>query len=95
MDGPILISLRKARPQNYSRTPAFGPFRRSRVTLRLRMAGKTKPRRFHRSEPSAKNDSGEYATFENALKKILKVPRVEMQERLKRASASRASSAKD
>jgi hypothetical protein len=61
------------------------------------MAEKAKPRtrRSHRSEPSAKNDSGEYATFENALKKVLKVSHAEMQERLKRASASRVSNAED
>jgi hypothetical protein len=29
----------------------------------------------HRSEPSAKNEQGEYATFETALKKVLSVPR--------------------
>jgi hypothetical protein len=60
------------------------------------MAGKTKPRtRRSRPDSSAKNDGGEYATFENALKKVLKVSHAEMQERLKRASASRASNAED
>jgi len=51
--------------------------------------------------PSAKNESGEYATFENALKKILSVPHSEIKAKLdaekrkraKRASASRASHA--
>jgi hypothetical protein len=45
-------------------------------------------------EPSAKNEQDEYATFENALKKVLKVPRAEMQKRLKSASADRASNTK-
>jgi hypothetical protein len=49
----------------------------------------------HRREPSAKNDHGEYATFETALKKILTVSHSEMQKRLKRASASRASASED
>jgi hypothetical protein len=61
------------------------------------MAGKTKPRtrRSRRSNPSGENERGEYATFENALKKVLKVSHAEMQERLKRASASRVSNAED
>jgi hypothetical protein len=57
-----------------------------------------------RPDSSAKNDQGEYATFENALKKVLSVPRSEMTAKLnveKRARkrhrklSSRASSAKD
>jgi hypothetical protein len=52
--------------------------------------------------PSGKNVSGEYATFEDALKKVLSVPRskikskldAEKRERFNRASASRAATAK-
>jgi len=52
----------------------------------------------HRSKPSAKNASGEYATFENALKEVLSVPHSEIKAKLsaerrkrsKRASVSRA-----
>jgi len=44
---------------------------------------------------SGKNEQDEYATFENALKKVLKVSHAEMQKRLKRASASRVSTAED
>jgi hypothetical protein len=42
---------------------------------------------------SGKNEQDEYATFETALKQIVKVSRKELQKRLKDASASRASSA--
>jgi hypothetical protein len=50
-------------------------------------------------KPSAKNESGEYATFENALKNVLSVPRskikskldAEKRKRLNSSSASRAS----
>jgi hypothetical protein len=50
---------------------------------------------------SAKNESGEYAVFEGALKKILSVPHSEIKSKLdaekrkraKRSSASRASDA--
>jgi len=60
------------------------------------MAEKAKPRtRRSRPNSSAKNDGSEYATFENALKKVLTVSHSEMQKRLKRASASRASAAED
>jgi hypothetical protein len=53
----------------------------------------------NRPKPSAKNEQGEYANFESALRKVLSVSHSEMQERLKdqgkrktkRASASRAS----
>jgi len=53
-------------------------------------------------KPSAKNVSGEYATFENALKAILSVPHsqikskldAEKRKRIKKSSASRASNAK-
>jgi hypothetical protein len=53
-------------------------------------------------KPSAKNDSGEYETFETALKKILSVPRSQMKskldaekrKRIKKSSASRASDSK-
>jgi hypothetical protein len=49
--------------------------------------------------PSAKNESGEYANFEDALKKVLSVPHskikskldAEKRKRVKKASASRAS----
>jgi hypothetical protein len=48
-------------------------------------------------KPSAKNATGEYAAFENALKKVLSVPHsaikskldAEKRKRIKRASASR------
>ncbi len=54
-------------------------------------------------KPSAKNESGEYATFENALKKVLSVPHskikskldAEKRKRLKASSASREATAKD
>jgi len=46
-------------------------------------------------KPSAKNEQDEYATFENALKKVLKVPHSEMQKRITRASADRAVNVKD
>jgi hypothetical protein len=42
-------------------------------------------------KPSAKNEQDEYATFENALKKVLKVSHTEMQKRITRASVARAS----
>jgi hypothetical protein len=54
-------------------------------------------------KPSAKNETGEYSVFENALKKVLAVPHSAIQARLnpankrrrsKGASASRASSSK-
>jgi hypothetical protein len=46
-------------------------------------------------KPSAKNEQDEYATFENALKKVLKVSHSEMQKRrITRASAGRASNSK-
>jgi hypothetical protein len=52
-------------------------------------------------ESSAKNESGEYATFEDALKKVLSVPHSKMKSKLaaekrkkiKKSSASRASNA--
>jgi hypothetical protein len=44
---------------------------------------------------SGKNEQDEYATFETALKKVLKVSHTEMQKRIIRASAARASNAKD
>jgi hypothetical protein len=51
--------------------------------------------KLHRSEPSAKNDSGEYATFTDALKKVLSVPHSEMKSTLdaekKHKPSSRAS----
>lgn len=55
-------------------------------------------------KPSAKNDTGEYEIFQNALRKVLSVTHSEMQEMiksikrkrsLKRVSASRASREKD
>jgi hypothetical protein len=52
-------------------------------------------------KPSAKNETGEYATFEEALKKVLSVPRSEMKSKLnaekrkkaRRSSVSRVSNA--
>jgi hypothetical protein len=49
-------------------------------------------------KPSAKNESGEYATFENALKTVLSVPHsklksklnAEKRKRVKKSSASHA-----
>lgn len=57
----------------------------------------------NRPEPSAKNERGEYATFEKALKTILSVPHskiktkldAEKRKRAKRASASRAATGQD
>jgi hypothetical protein len=52
---------------------------------------------------SAKNESGEYAAFENALKTVLSVPHskikskldAEKRKRVKKSSASRAVNAED
>lgn len=57
------------------------------------------PSKRHRSEPSGKNARSEYATFENALKKVLSVPRSEMRatldaEKKRHRASSRASSGK-
>jgi len=57
----------------------------------------------NRSEPSAKNERNEYATFETSLRKILSVPRAEVMAKLNgerharkaRKRTSRASSEKD
>jgi hypothetical protein len=55
-------------------------------------------------KPSAKNETGEYATFSNALKRVLSVPHSEMKAKLdaekltrarKQKAVSRASRAKD
>ena len=51
-----------------------------------------------RPDHSSKNESGEYATFENALKTVLSVPRAKIKskldadkrKRLKKSSAARA-----
>jgi hypothetical protein len=56
-----------------------------------------------RPEPSAKNELGEYATFENALKTILSVPHskiksklnAEKRKRIKKSSASREANGRD
>jgi hypothetical protein len=54
-----------------------------------------------RSKPSAKNETGEYAAFETALKKVLSVPYSEMKSKLhaekrkKKSSASHAVNAED
>jgi hypothetical protein len=61
------------------------------------------PQKPHRSETSSKNETGEYATFENALKTILSVQHSEIKskldaekrKRIKKASASRAANAPD
>jgi hypothetical protein len=46
--------------------------------------------------PSCTGDQpDEYATFESALKKVLAVSHKQMQKRINRASAGRASNAKD
>jgi len=74
--------------------------RRSRDTLRLAMAGnaKSRARQSHRSEPSDRNGRSEYATFEAALKKVVSVPRSEIQAKLdaekKHRTSSRAANAK-
>jgi hypothetical protein len=75
------------------------PFRRGRDTLRLPMAEKAKVKsrkNYSSNHPtrSGKNEKGEYETFETALKKVLSVPHQEMQKRLTRASADRASISK-
>jgi hypothetical protein len=54
-------------------------------------------------KPSAKNESGEYAAFETALKKVLSVPHSKMKskldaekrKRVKTSSASREANVKD
>jgi len=43
----------------------------------------------HNPKPSAKNEQGEYAVFENALKKVLSVSHAEMQARLKKSEDKR------
>lgn len=49
-----------------------------------------------KSEPKcAERNSEEYQTFENALKKVLKVSHSDMQKKLTQASSARALSAKD
>ena len=40
-------------------------------------------------KPSAKNESGEYATFENALKKVLSVPHSELKSSLPKAEETK------
>jgi hypothetical protein len=40
-------------------------------------------------KPSAKNETGEYANFERALKKVLSVSHSEIQARLESAKAAR------
>jgi hypothetical protein len=59
-----------------------------RVNKKVRMA-KT------RTAPCTDGQPDEYATFTTALKKILTVSHKEMQKRLTRASAGRASNVKD
>lgn len=55
----------------------------------------------HRPAPSAKNEQDEYATFANALKKVLSVThseiktKLEKRKRTRKPSASRASIARD
>jgi hypothetical protein len=39
-------------------------------------------------KPSAKNESGEYAAFENALKKVLSVPKSKLPIRKKKRKSS-------
>ncbi len=54
-------------------------------------------------KPSAKNESGEYATFENALKTVLSVPHsklksklnAEKRKRIKKSSASHVANGAD
>jgi hypothetical protein len=62
------------------------------------MAERAKAAPSNRSEHSAKNESGEYATFTAALKKVLSVPHSAIQATLsaekKRKTSSRASRAK-
>ena len=56
----------------------------------------------NRPTPSAKNESGEYAAFESALKKVLSVPHSQIKSKLDaekrkriKTSASRAAIAKN
>jgi len=63
--------------------PRYSPFQRDFVA--------------RHPEPSAKNATGEYATFESALKKVLSVPHSELKSKLDaekrkrvKSSASRA-----
>lgn len=44
----------------------------------------------HRPRPSGKNDSGEYANFEDALKKVLSVPRSKIKSKLKAEKRKRS-----
>jgi hypothetical protein len=70
----------------------------TRKVTRRQMANAAK-----HSKPSAKNETSEYATFENALKSVLSVSHsqlktkldAEKRKRTKKPSASRASNAKD
>jgi len=62
-------------------------------------------RKAHHPRPSAKNEQDEYATFENALKKVLPIPRSQMvaelnaekraRKRHQKPSSDRASRARD
>ena len=65
---------------------ALLPFRRSRDTLRLRteMANAAK-----HSKPSAKNETSEYATFENALKSVLSVSHSQIKSKIDAAKRKR------
>jgi hypothetical protein len=47
------------------------------------------------SKSKVDDKTDEYAAFDSALRKILTVPHKELQKRIKRASASRASNGKD
>jgi len=47
------------------------------------------PRKPHRSEPSAKNEQGEYATFVEALKTVLSVPHSALKTKLNAAKGKR------
>jgi hypothetical protein len=62
-------------------------------------SAKNGARRSHRPEPSAKNERSEYATFENALRKVVSVPHSEVQAKIdarkKHRASSRASTSKD
>ena len=71
---------------------AYDPSRHSRDTLRLLMEGTAKNGRSHRSEPSAQNERGEHATFENALRKVVSVSHTEVKAKVDAEKTQRTSS---
>jgi len=61
----------------------------------IEMARKTGKKTAVRIRHCSDGQADEYATFSSALKKVLTISHTEMQKRITRASAARASNAKD